>query len=114
MLSLLLALATPSPAHSSCNHGVELQDPFVITSTTSSSPSPYFAVVKVLVAPNGSIEQAHMYKSSGKAFIDNVALGEALRLRYVAKVVNCKAVEGSYFFVYWDYSYPRPKFTPPP
>jgi TonB family protein len=56
------------------------------------------AVVAVTIAPNGSVTHASVLKSSGNAQIDRSVLDAARHSTYSPKLVDCKAVTGSYLF----------------
>jgi TonB family protein len=56
------------------------------------------AVVAVTIAPNGSVTHANVLKSSGNAQIDRSVLDAARHSTYSPKLVDCKAVTGSYLF----------------
>jgi TonB family protein len=56
------------------------------------------AIVAVTIAPNGSIVHMSVWKSSGNAQIDRSVLDAAQHSKYSPKLVDCKAVAGSYLF----------------
>ncbi|MFY9737976.1 MAG: M56 family metallopeptidase [Candidatus Cybelea sp.] len=55
-------------------------------------------ILAVTIAPNGSVTHLSLRKSSGNAQIDRSAAEAALHSKYSPKLVNCKAVTGSYLF----------------
>jgi TonB family protein len=55
-------------------------------------------IVAVTIAPNGSVTGLSLRKSSGNAQIDRSVLDAARHSKYSPKLVDCKAVAGSYLF----------------
>jgi TonB family protein len=103
MLTLLLAQAAPSPSPSSsyseCSHEAEVVKPVEPDPTNVAIGSPdLFAIVAVAVAPNGSVEKAKIYRSSGDLWFDEASVHAARRSTYKPKVVDCKPVEGIVYF----------------
>lgn len=73
-----------------------------------------FAIVAVAVAPNGSVEKAKIYRSSGNLLFDQASVIAARRSTYKPKVVDCNPVEGIVYFktsAHWMYG---PEGTPAP
>jgi TonB family protein len=56
------------------------------------------AIVAVTIAPNGSVTRLNLWKSSGNAQIDRSVINAAQHSKYSPKLVDCKAVAGSYLF----------------
>lgn len=56
------------------------------------------AVVAVTIAPDGTVAHTSVSQSSGNAAIDRATLEAAAHSTYAPKLVNCKAVEGTYLF----------------
>jgi TonB family protein len=80
---------------------------------TSGGPD-LFAIVAVAVAPNGSVEKAKVYRSSGNLLFDQASVIAARRSTYKPKLVDCKPVEGTVYFktsARWMYG---PEDTAPP
>lgn len=107
MLTVLLA-QTPSPVPiGPCLHEAAiLYEP---TPTVYPPGLPkgtvVFAVVTVTVGPDGSVQKAIMYKSTGTPDGDKEALRIARTTTYTPKVVDCKPTAGIYRL--------RVDFTPP-
>jgi TonB family protein len=55
-------------------------------------------IVAVTIAPNGSVTRLSLRKSSGNAQIDRSVLEAARHSKYSPRLVDCKAVAGSYLF----------------
>jgi TonB family protein len=55
-------------------------------------------ILAVTIAPNGSVTGLSLRKSSGNAQIDRSVLDAARHSKYSPKLVDCKAVAGSYLF----------------
>jgi TonB family protein len=55
-------------------------------------------IVAVTIAPNGSVTHVSLRKSSGNAQMDRSVALAALHSKYSPKLVDCKAVAGSYLF----------------
>lgn len=56
------------------------------------------AIVRVTVAPDGSVRDATLSQSTGNSNLDAAALQAAMQSRFSPKMVNCHAVEGDYLF----------------
>lgn len=56
------------------------------------------AIFAVTIAPNGRVTGLSLRKSSGNAQIDRSVAEAALHSKYSPKLVDCKAVTGSYLF----------------
>jgi TonB family protein len=56
------------------------------------------ALVLVIVAPNGTVVRASIWKTSGNAQIDQSVLGVARRGKFSPKRADCRPVEGEYLF----------------
>jgi TonB family protein len=56
------------------------------------------AIVAVWVAPDGSVEKAKIYRSSGDLLFDEASVRAARRSTYKPKVLDCKPVEGIVYF----------------
>ena len=105
VLTLLVAEATPSPTASpaptptsACSHDADVVKPVPPYATISLGTPPLYATVEVLVAPDGSVKKAHIYKTSGDLLFDQASVWAAKRSTYKPKVVDCNPVEGTYFF----------------
>jgi TonB family protein len=101
LLTVLLAQISPapSPTANQCSHDAEIvkavePDPAHIA---AGSPD-LFAIVAVSVAPNGSVEKAKIYRSSGDLFFDQASVHAARQSIYRPKVANCEPVEGIVYF----------------
>jgi protein TonB len=55
--------------------------------------------VRVLVGPDGSVQQVAMFKSSGNDVLDNAAMAAAKQSVYTPKLANCRPVIGAYLYV---------------
>ena len=55
-----------------------------------------WATVKLLIGPDGSVQEATIYRSSGSTALDNAAVTAAKAATYSPKVVNCQPVAGVY------------------
>jgi TonB family protein len=55
-----------------------------------------WATVKVLIGPDGSVQNAMIYRSSGNTALDNAAVTAAKAATYSPKVVNCQPAAGVY------------------
>jgi len=120
LVSLLLAQAAPSPTASAgkCTHEADIASAVVPDTTSVNAQSDLFAIVAVLVAPNGSVENAKIYRSSGNLDFDQASVRAARHSTYKPKLVDCTPVEGTvYYYTSRTGGYPpRPgeKLTPPP
>jgi protein TonB len=105
LLMLLLAQATPSPAPTPtpgpCFHDAQVVKPAypVPTADVPSDGQPLYAAVSVLIGPDGKIEKATIYKSSGNLGFDTASIRAARQSVFKPKVVNCQPVEGTAFFL---------------
>lgn len=57
-----------------------------------------FAIVAVQVAPDGSVEKAKIYRSSGDLHFDEASVFAARQSTYKPKIVDCKPVESIVYF----------------
>ena len=55
-------------------------------------------ILAVTIAPHGSVTHVSLQKSSGNAQIDRSVTEAALHSKYSPKLVDCRAVVGSYLF----------------
>jgi TonB family protein len=122
ILTLILAQASPLPAPSStpsdCSHDAEVTDAAIPDDTVQTSEGDVFAIVAVQVASDGAIEKVKIYRTSGDLLFDQASVRAARRSKYRPKVVDCKPVEGIFYFkTSRTQGYapgPRDKPTPPP
>jgi TonB family protein len=56
------------------------------------------ATVSVLVGPDGRVEKATIYRSSGYLQFDIASIRAAKSSRYKPKLIDCKPVEGTVLF----------------
>jgi TonB family protein len=56
------------------------------------------ADVRILVGPDGSVQEASIYTTSGSAALDSAAIATAKASTFTPKVIYCKPVSGVYQF----------------
>lgn len=59
---------------------------------------PLSSIVVVTIGPQGNVESASTWKTSGYRALDESAISAARKSEYTPKVVNCKAIIGRYLF----------------
>ena len=122
ILTLILAqvspLPSPSPTPSECSHDADVADAAKPDDTMPDTEGDAFAIVAVQVAPDGTVEKAKIYRTSGDLLFDQASVRAARKSKYKPRVVDCKPVEGIvYFRTSRTQSYapgPRDNPTPPP
>lgn len=102
-LALLIAqvssVPSPAPSASSCQ-----QDPDVMKAAVPEGfniqeiQASLSATIAVVLAPDGSIEKASIYQSSGNRAFDLASLSAARASRYRPKIANCAPVESTFLF----------------
>lgn len=98
----LLATPTPSATATPCSTPyreatvTHLAEPFYPRGYYPSKP--VTVVVQVTIAPDGTIAGGHVTQSGGNAAFDGSAVQAVEESRFAPKLVDCKAVEGTYLF----------------
>lgn len=59
---------------------------------------PLVASIAVVIGPDGNIKSASIYKSSGDRSFDLASLTAARASKYRPKIVDCTAVESTFYF----------------
>jgi periplasmic protein TonB len=106
MFTVLLAQVTASPMPTpttACNHDAEVVRPdyprdFANPFWQNGEVTTLYATVSVLVGPDGQVEKASIYKSSGYLQFDMASIRAAKSSSYKPKLVDCKPVEGTVLF----------------
>jgi TonB family protein len=104
ILALLLAQISPSPAPTDCG----TQQARVKSVARADVPDSFWqmanltqrvsVLVSILIAPDGSIKGAVIWKSSGFTVLDEAALRSARLSVYAPKMVDCAPVYSNYLF----------------
>jgi TonB family protein len=103
----LLAQAAPAPVDTGqCLHeATVVNEPAAVYPASFPKDAWMFAIVTVTVGPDGTVQSAVMFKSTGTRDGDAEALRVARATTYSPKIVDCKAATGKYLL--------RVDFTPP-
>lgn len=100
VLLAVAATASPSPSSSCARDVVPISavQPDYPDSERRNAPADYSVTVRVSVDATGKVTDVQIADSSGNAAIDASAIRAARESTYESKVVDCKAVPGSYLF----------------
>jgi TonB family protein len=101
------------PNDYACNHDayvVSQGSPPMPDDVTGAKPGKATAIVRVIVAANGTVSGTTLTASTGNPNLDATALQAARQSTYSPKVVDCRAVAGDYIFkVTFDPNQQRPR-----
>jgi TonB family protein len=100
MLSLVVAqAASPSPMAPACLAGVHLlKAEYPTDFEPPGERGALAATVVVTVGPDGKVEKASIFKSSGDFSFDMASIRAAKSSTYTPELVDCKPIEGTYLF----------------